>query len=192
TESRKKWPLLLFLHGAGERGEDLEKMKVHGPMKEIVAGRQIPAIVVAPQCPEGEGWNTDTLVGLLDHLESRYRVDKDRVYLSGISMGGFGTWALAMEQPERFAAIAPVCGGGNTGRTSVIKDIPTWVVHGDKDEAVPIRRSIEMVDALKAAGGRPIFTIVPGGGHDVWTDFYGDDAFYAWLFSHKRPGRARH
>jgi len=184
-KKREKWPLLLFLHGSGERGTDVKMVGVHGPIKEIANGRKIPMIVVAPQCPADEWWDTDVLTGLLDHLERKYRVDKTRVYVTGLSMGGYGTWNLALAQPNRFAAIAPVCGGGQPGKAVSIAHIPQWVVHGDADQAVPIKESIDMVEALRKAGADPRFDIIKGGGHDVWTDFYAKDEFYTWLLSHQ-------
>src|SRR5262249_37880875 len=143
--SKKEWPLLLFLHGAGESGDDLARVKRHGPPKLIEGGKAFPFIVVSPQS-SGRGWNADTLNALLDDLISKYRVDKDRVYLTGLSMGGFGTWSLAATHPEKFAAIAPICGGGRPEDASKIKDIPTWVFHGAKDTTVPIARSEAMVN----------------------------------------------
>jgi predicted peptidase len=186
ADKTKKWPLILFLHGAGERGDDVEKVKVHGPMKEIQNGRKIPAVVIAPQCPEGQWWNMETLTALLDTAETKYRIDTDREYLTGLSMGGFGTWELAGLQPTRFAAIAPVCGGGNALLARRLMDIPMWVVHGDADPVVPVKESQSMVEAVEKAGGHPKFTVVKDGGHDVWTAFYADDAFYMWLFAQSK------
>jgi predicted peptidase len=186
TSQGKRWPLLLFLHGSGERGTNLELLKVHGPMKLAAAGRKFPFIVVAPQCPERRSWDADELVGLLNDLEKKFRVDRSREYVTGISMGGYGTWALVAAQPKRFAAIAPVCGGGDPKLASAFAKVPTWVVHGDKDPAVPFAQSVAMVDAMKAAGGSPIFTQVVGGTHDVWTDFYLKDEFYEWLMKFRR------
>jgi predicted peptidase len=184
---RQKWPLMVFLHGSGERGNDLKAVSVHGPLKEIANGRKIPMIVVAPQCPADKWWDIDMLGGLVDHLERKYRVDKERIYITGLSMGGYGTWGLAEEFPNRFAAIAPVCGGGNFRLAKTIAHIPTWVTHGDADGAVPIAESQQMVDALIRAGAKPRFDIIKGGGHDVWTDFYAKDEFYTWLLAQKLP-----
>jgi predicted peptidase len=102
-------------------------------------------------------------------------------------MGGFGTWDLATRDPGRWAAIAPICGGGDPSRAGALRNTPTWVVHGTRDQAVPIAQSQRMVDALRAAGGKPIFTVVEGGEHDVWTDVYADPRFYRWLLEHRRP-----
>jgi predicted peptidase len=186
TSRGKRYPLLVFLHGSGERGTNLELLKVHGPLKLAAAGKKFPFIVVAPQCPERRSWDADELVGLLNDLEKKFRVDRSREYLTGISMGGYGTWALVAAQPKRFAAIAPVCGGGDPKLAPTFAKVPTWVVHGDKDPAVAFSQSVAMVDAMKAAGGSPIFTQVVGGTHDVWTEFYLKDEFYEWLLKFRR------
>ncbi|MGV3614401.1 MAG: prolyl oligopeptidase family serine peptidase [Fimbriimonas sp.] len=186
-KSRERVPLVLFLHGAGERGEDVQQVRVHGPLKEIDKGRKIPAVVVAPQCPPRGWWDADALTAMVDHLERKYRIDKDRIYVTGLSMGGFGTWNLATRNPGRFAALAPVCGGGEPAEAAKIASIPIWVTHGDKDTSVQLVESQKMVDATRAAGNSRVrFDIVKGGGHDVWTDFYGNDYFYSWLFAQRR------
>lgn len=182
----RHWPLLLFLHGAGERGKDLERVKWHGPPKLIAAGRDFPFIVVSPQCPEGERWSTDVLNGLLDQMEEQYRVDEKRIYVTGLSMGGYGTWALAQRYPERFAAIAPVCGGGNPAEACAIKDVPTWVFHGEKDTVVPFEYSQVMVDELKRCRGNPRFTAYPEAGHDAWSETYDNQALYDWFLLQQR------
>lgn len=189
TSSGKRYPLVIFLHGSGERGSDLEKVKVHGPPKLVAAGRKFSFILVAPQCPDGRSWDPDELNALLNSIERQYRVDRDREYLTGISMGGYGTWALATAQPKRFAAIAPICGGGDVTRAPLIAKVPTWVCHGDKDPSVPFQRSVDMVAALESAGGHPTFTRVEGGYHDVWTQFYLRDDFYDWLLKQKRGAK---
>ena len=183
-----KWPLLIFLHGAGESGSDLEKVKLHGPPKLIANGDfDHPCIVVSPQCP-GRGWNTDLLAALIDEICHDYRVDEDRVYLTGLSMGGFGSWALAAARPERFAAVAPICGGGNPVDAIKLRGLPIWVFHGAKDNVVPLAASQAMVKALEALGQKDnvTFTVYPEAGHDSWTQTYEDPEFYAWLFAQKR------
>jgi predicted peptidase len=183
----KKWPLLLFLHGAGESGNDLSKVKMHGPPKLIEGGKAFPFLVVSPQSP-GMGWRPEALNALLDDVIEHYRVDQDRVYLTGLSMGGFGTWALAASRPERFAAIAPICGGGNPRDVSALKDLPIWVFHGAKDNVVPLARSEDMVKALKEAGADVKFTVYPDAGHDSWTETYNNPELYEWFLSHTRKG----
>ncbi len=184
-KSSRRWPLVLFLHGAGESGSDLSKVKTHGPPKIVEAKGPFPFILVSPQCP-GRGWNVDTLNGLLDAVMKEYRVDENRVYLTGLSMGGYGTWALAAAHPERFAAIAPICGGGNPADAPKLAKLPMWVFHGAKDPVVPLKRSEEMVEAVKAAGGDPKFTVYPEAGHDSWTATYDNPEFYTWLLAQKR------
>lgn len=190
----KQWPLLLFLHGAGERGDDLSKVEVHGPPKLIAEGKKdFPFVVISPQCPEDAWWSDgpqiDTLNALLDHITAKYRIDEDRIYVTGLSMGGFGTWRLACEYPDRFAAIAPICGGGEPYRVHKIAHLPVWVFHGAKDEVVPIQASQLMVDALKKAEGNVEFTVYPEAGHDSWTETYNNPALYDWFLKHTRPGK---
>lgn len=183
----EKWPLVLFLHGAGECGTDLDKVKVHGPPKLIAQGKQFPFIVVSPQCPSTKDWwSVDPLVALLDEVEKTYRVDLDRVYLTGLSMGGYGTWSLACAHPERFAAIAPICGGGLPRLAPNLKGLGIWVFHGAQDPTVNLSESQEMVDALNAAGIEVRFTVYPNAGHDSWTETYDNPELYKWLLSHKR------
>ena len=181
-----RWPLLVFLHGAGESGDDLEKVKAHGPPKLIAAGdRAFPCIVVSPQSP-GRGWNPDVLAALVDEICREYRVDEDRIWLTGLSMGGFGTWALAAANPDRFAAIVPICGGGNPSQADKLVGIPIWAFHGAKDFVVPLAASQQIVDAIKEKGGDPKFTVYPEAGHDSWTETYADPALWDWLFAQSR------
>jgi len=184
-DSDDAYPLLLFLHGAGESGDDLDKVKVHGPPKLIESGRDFPFIVVSPQSP-GRGWDPQTLNALLDDLIGNLRVDEDRVYLTGLSMGGFGAWALATAHPERFAAIAPICGGGDPRTAARLKDLPIWVFHGAQDNVVPLRASERMVNALKELGSDVKFTVYPDAGHDSWTETYNNPEFYDWLLDQSR------
>jgi predicted peptidase len=188
-EEGKKWPLLIFLHGSGESGDDLEKVKVHGPPKLIAAGKEFPFIVVSPQAPlvPRRGWDNEVLNTLLDDLIAKYAVDEDRVYLTGLSMGGYGTWAWASSNPERFAALVPICGGGQPRMARRIKDIPIRVYHGAKDEAVPLKESEDMVAALKQAGATDVkLTVYPDAGHDSWTVTYDNPELYTWLREQKR------
>ena len=178
----KEWPLLLFLHGAGERGDDLELVKVHGPPKMIAQGRDFPFVVISPQCPEDIWWSIETLHALINEVVETHRIDKSRIYVTGLSMGGYGSWGLAYTYPDLFAAAVPICGGGEPEKAPLMKDIPTWVFHGAKDEAVPLQRSQEMVDALKAAGGNVRFTVYPEAGHvGAWENAYGDPELWDWL-----------
>lgn len=180
-DERESWPLMLFLHGGGERGDNLELVKVHGPTKLIAAGKHFPFIVVAPQLPANQWWRPTELTALLDTIERDYKVDKTRIYVTGLSLGGWGTWALALHAPERFAAIAPICGGGETYWSEQIYRLPIWAFHGAKDELVPPQRSQEMVDAIRARGGSPKLTVYPEAAHDSWTETYNNPELYAWL-----------
>ncbi len=187
------WPLLLFLHGAGERGNDLNQLKKHGPPKRVEKGdRSLPFVVVSPQCPKVGWWSSetqvDTLDALLESIVSDYRIDADRIYVTGLSMGGYGTWRLAAAYPDRFAAIAPICGGGNPDDAEHIAHLPTWVFHGAKDDVVPIKKSEEMVDALKAAGSDVEFTVYPDAGHNCWGKPYAGSELYDWFLTHTRGG----
>lgn len=184
--TEKSWPLLLFLHGMGERGEQLSLIKRHGPPALVERDPKYPFIVVSPQCPDGQMWNSDTLSWLLDEIESDFAVDNKRIYVTGLSMGGFGTWSLGASTPKRFAAIAPICGGGRPEWADQLKQVPIWAFHGDQDTAVLLSESQRMVDAIQAAGGNAKLTIYPGVGHDSWTQTYADPKFYEWLLRHER------
>lgn len=184
AESKETFPLVLFLHGAGERGNDLEKVKVHGLPKLVNQGKDFPFIVVSPQCPDLMLWNTDVLSSLLDEIETNYRVDKNRIYVTGLSMGGHGTWSLALAQPNRFAAIAPVCGWADTSKANTISRLPIWVFHGAKDNVVPVSASEQMVAKLKEYGSEVKFTVYPDANHDSWTETYNNEELYKWFLEH--------
>jgi predicted peptidase len=185
-EQKESWPLMLFLHGKGERGDDLNVVKKHGPPKLIEAGKEFPFIVVAPQCPDIVWWQPVELKALLDEVCEKYKVDQDRIYVTGLSMGGFGTWTLAAYQPHRFAAIVPICGGGEPETARHFADTPAWVFHGALDPVVPLKSSAEMVEALKKAGGNVKFTIYPDASHDCWTEAYNNPELCTWLLEQKR------
>lgn len=184
--SDQEWPLMLFLHGAGERGDDVSRLAVNGPPMLIETGEwDFPGIVVSPQCPKGHWWSAPeellALEALLDSIEAQYRVDSTRVYLTGLSMGGFGSWALAAHAPDRFAAVAPICGGGDPLMAHKLKEMPIWVFHGARDNVIPVERSEQMVDALKSKGAAPRFTIYPEEGHGSWVPAYQDPELYRWF-----------
>lgn len=188
SQPEKRWPLILFLHGAGERGSNLDQVRNQGLAKQLEQDASFPFIVVSPQCPAERWWPGEigTLLALLDDIESTYRVDTHRVYVTGLSMGGFGTWALAAAYPERFAAIAPICGKGEPYTAFRLKDTPTWVFHGAKDTVVPLRHSEEMVEALKNHGADVTFTVYPEAEHDSWTQTYTNPELYAWFLKHSK------
>jgi len=193
--SDKKWPLMLFLHGAGERGTDVQRVAIHGPMSLVKQGTNFPFIIVAPQCPVNEIWENDPLLQLLDRIEKNYAVDSNRIYLTGLSMGGYGTWKLGLSHPAKFAAIAPICGGANMidvilgswDRRQEIEKLPIWAFHGAKDDVVPLSESERVVEGLKKAGHKDIqFTVYPEARHDSWKQAYSDPKFYEWLLKQSR------
>jgi predicted peptidase len=190
--SGKKWPLMLFLHGAGERGDDLEVVKRNGPPMLVAKGAAFPFMIASPQCPKDISWSNPgkiiALNALVDELVATYPIDESRIYLTGLSMGGFGTWSLAATYPERFAAIAPICGGGNRMEARRLVDMPIWVFHGAKDKVVPMSMSQDMVDALKKKGSNVKFTIYPETGHNSWVEAYNNPELYDWLLSHTKNG----
>ena len=183
-DETKPIPLLIFLHGAGERGNDLELVKIHGPPKLIEAGVELPMIVASPQVALNEWWSPSTVVWLLKDIQSRLNIDPKRVYLTGLSMGGYGTWETAIRYPTLFAAIVPICGRGDPTMAERIKHIPTWIFHGAKDDVVPMKYSEAMYEALIQYGNVD-FTVYPEAMHDSWTETYADMKLYDWLLSHK-------
>lgn len=195
ADAQKKWPLLLFLHGAGERGSDIWRVAVHGPPKIVRDRPDFPFIVVSPQCPAGQRWSDDDVLALLDDVLERYPVDRQRVYLTGLSMGGYGTWSLGLAHPERFAAIVPICGGGDPlkillaspDKVPALRTLPVWAFHGAKDPVVKLVESERMVEALRKIGARQVeLTVYPEAQHDSWTETYANPKLYDWLLSHRR------
>lgn len=192
-DRKKRWPLMIFLHGAGERGTNLALVAKHGPPKIVKDKPDFPFILVSPQCPPGERWDIETVLALLDHAIAEYRVDTNRVYLTGLSMGGFGTWSLAVAHPTRFAAVAPICGGGETipilladrRKQEQLQKLPVWAFHGAKDAVVKLEESEKMVNALKRIGSAKVeLTVYPEATHDSWTETYDNPKLYEWLLSH--------
>ena len=206
-DAQQKYPLVIFLHGAGERGEDNEKQLVHGmndfASDEIMA--RYPAFVIAPQCPIGEAWGgirrlaksptpegqlTPALSATLKAVETirkEFPIDDKRIYITGLSMGGYGTWDALAKQTELFAAAAPICGGGDPASAVTMKKVPIWAFHGEDDQTVPVERSREMIEALKTAGASPKYTEYPGVGHNSWAQTYSNPELYAWLFAQRKP-----
>jgi predicted peptidase len=164
--SSSKWPLMLFLHGRGESDGPLSVVKKWGPPYFIEHGVSFHYIIASPQCPPSpQSWDKPVeqalLVALLDHLTNQFQADTDRIYLTGLSMGGYGSWRLAADHPERFAAVVPICGGGNPSDAAKLKDLPIWAWHGLSDPAVPVKNSIDMVEAIKKAGGSKVRLTTP-------------------------------
>ncbi len=191
----KKWPLMIFLHGAGERGTNLNLVAVHGPPKLVQTKNDFPFVLVSPQCAPGQRWQDDLVLGLLDEILSKHKVDPDRVYLTGLSMGGYGTWSLAVKHPERFAAAAPICGGGETidvllssrQKANALKSLGVWAFHGGKDSVVSPGESERMVNILRRAGCTDVkLTVYPEAGHDSWTEAYKMPELYDWFLQHTR------
>jgi predicted esterase len=177
---------MIFLHGSGQSGTDIQKVKTHGPPKLIEQGKQYPFIVVSPQARENEGWEPQVIIRLIKGIQSQYKVDKERIYLTGLSMGGFGTWNIASKFPSVFAAIAPVCGGGDTTQVMKLKHVPVWCFHGAKDNVVNPEQSYRMVRALKKFNPDVKLTIYPDANHDSWTQTYNNDSLYTWMLQHKK------
>jgi predicted peptidase len=182
----KTYPLLIFLHGSGERGDDLNLVKKWGPPSFVEQHPKFPFILLSPQCPNGRWWDIYELNRWLDKIIHKYRVDTTRIYLTGLSMGGFATWQWASAYPQRFAAIAPVCGGGDIQFADDISKVPVWAFHGQDDPVVPDKRTVEMVDAVNANGGHAKKTIYPGVGHNSWINAYNDQELYTWFLEHKK------
>ncbi len=188
ADSTKRWPLILYLHGSGWRGDDVGSLRRIGFLRMVAQDDDFPFFVVAPQCPRGRDWRglLDALNRVLDVAVNRHRIDPDRLYCTGESMGGYGTWAYAAAYPRRFAGVVPVCGGGQIDAMVRIGRLPIWVFHGANDQIVPIARSAELVAELRRRGSDVKFTIYPLAGHDVGAKTYGNPELYAWLLSHKR------
>jgi predicted peptidase len=205
---RTRWPLLLFLHGAAQRGSDPRTLTEQGltrllaDSRELSAGEKAAAaklsssfIVLAPQCPHFEVWEDEALLALLDDVGTTFKVDAARVYLTGLSMGAFGVWSLGVRQPQRFAALVPICGGGRLvditaaerNRKAALQELGVWAFHGAKDRVVPLEESERMIAALQRFGARDVrLTVYPDVEHDAWTRAYAEAELYAWLLAHAR------
>lgn len=214
-DPKKKYPLVMILHGAGERGDNNESQLVYGAklFLEPEYRKKYPAIVVFPQCPKGSYWSnvnivTDesgkrsfsfreetgeptvamaALLGLIKELEKSGAVDKKRMYIGGLSMGGMGTFELLRREPKKFAAAFPICGGGHPdGVKKYAKRVSLWVFHGEEDSVVPVQKSQIMVDALRKAGAEVEYTVYPDVNHNSWDYAFVEENLLPWLFSHKK------
>lgn len=188
-DPQKKYPLVFFLHGAGERVLDADEAMRHGFMKYVrEEGKEYPFIFIAPQCLGNRYWGcyTESLIAFIEELLDTLPIDRDRVYLTGLSMGGTGTWMLAMAKPELFAAAMPVCGSGIFWNGAVLKDLPIYAVHGDCDTCVPISESMQMLSSVNRAGGNAKIKICYGVGHDAWNYAYTDEKLIDWMLSQRR------
>ncbi len=182
---------MIFLHGAGERGEDLSDVKKWGPPKLIESGKDFPAVVISPQCPKNKWWKVDQLKALFDHVAKEHKTDPDRVYITGLSMGGFGTWGLLAKYPEYFAAAVPICGGGKPATAKSFYKVPIWAFHGDADRVVPVKGTNDMIAALKEAGGKPKVTLYEGVNHNSWSQTYANKEMFEWMFAQKRTEKEK-
>ena len=180
------WPLMIFLHGSGERGSDLNQLKLHGPPKIADRDPAFPFVLVSPQLPAEQEWDLAKLGALLDHNIRTPRIDPARIYLTGLSRGGHATWRWAAAEPGRFAAIAPIAGRGDPAGGCALKAMPLWAFHGDRDDVVTPEGSFAMVRSIRACGGHARLTIYPDLGHNSWDPAYDDPALYLWLLAHRR------
>ena len=187
--SEEPVPLVVFLHGSGERGEDVTAVAKHGPPKLVAAGQTFDFIMVAPQCPRNRWWQPTEVLALIDHIQATHRVDADRIYLTGLSMGGFGTWETAGYEPDRFAAVAPICGGGTLMIISRIGKLPVHAYHGAADPVVPPVLSESLVEQINKRGGDATLTLYEGVAHDSWTQTYADPLFWDTFLAHRRSDR---
>jgi predicted esterase len=186
TDQKMKWPLILFLHGAGERGDDVNVVARTGLPQWLTSQSDFPFVVISPQCPQNESWNPYAVNDFLDRIVSQYRVDPDRIYLTGLSMGGIGSWDLASLTPERFAAVAPISGRADPADIIDLRIVPLWVFHGAKDDVVPIEQDNQCVAALKRLGSDVKYTVYPDLRHDAWTRTYANVELYQWFLEHRR------
>jgi predicted peptidase len=187
ADKEKDYPLLLFLHGGGESGSDLEKVKTHGPPSLIDKGKQFPFMVLTPQNPHPRKlWNETALIALLDKIENDYRVDRSRIWIAGLSRGGYGAWRMAIQYPDRFAALVAICGESPDHYAGWLGQMPIWVFHGEKDRTIAIRESDEMVTALRKNGNPVRYTKYPDLGHNAWERAFSDPELYTWLLAQRK------
>jgi len=185
-DKNKIYPLIVTLHGADERGDNIDQLKKAGLPKEIEEGMNIPFIVLCPQCPKTSFWikESDFVIALIDFIALNYWVDIKKIYLTGYSMGGNGTWYISMMHPNKFAAIAPICGEGNPNLSKFIAHIPIWAFHGAKDKIVKLAQTEEMVNSLKRQGAKVVITVYPEGHHNVWLNTYKNMDLYKWFLEY--------
>ena len=185
-DADRKWPVLIFLHGAGQRGVDASELATYEGVCLANKFKPDTFLVIAPVCPVDIWWSPPALDNLAKEIIAGFSVDEDRLYLTGMSMGGYGSWEMATEYPDRFAAIVPLCGGGEPSRAKRFKDVPIWAFHGAKDDVVPVERSREMVEALRRVDGRVRYTEYPDADHNCWTSAYTNPELYDWLLKQVR------
>jgi predicted peptidase len=194
ADPQKRWPTIVFLHGSGERGDDLRALRGNGGSSGPLAAARVrgdfPFIVVAPQCPVDAAWSRRMLEDLMAEVRAKLPVDPDRIYLTGLSIGGMGTFMFAAAHPDWFAAAAPVCGGGDPETAATLRDLPVWAFHGAEDGAVNPELGRTMARAIAAAHGRVRFTLYPSTEHDSWIPTYSNDALYEWFLRQRRGAPA--
>ncbi|QIP17131.1 prolyl oligopeptidase family serine peptidase [Spirosoma aureum] len=180
--TKASYPLIIYLHGGSQRGNDLMKLKTYGLPQQVDKGKDFQFIIASPQCPDGKFWSTDNwFEPLYDELTTKYSIDPKRVYLTGISIGGYGTWQTAVAYPDKFAAIVPLCGGcDDSTQVCTIKHIPIWTFHGTADNVIPINETEQLVKRLEQCGGRVKFTRLEKEGHGIQY-LYEEKSIYDWL-----------
>ncbi|NBL64240.1 prolyl oligopeptidase family serine peptidase [Flavobacterium sp. NST-5] len=185
---KSKKPLIVFLHGSGEKGSDIEKVKVHGPFKYLKTNN-IDSYVLAPQCPENEYWDSETLYKLIQKIQKEYKIDESRIYLTGLSMGGWGAWNLAFAHPEMFACLVPICGFVDRVpmiENCKIQNMPIRMYHGLLDDVVDVNYSIEIYRKLQKCNKNITFTIFDDANHDSWTRVYDNPEIYNWMLQQRK------
>ena len=186
-ESTEKQPVLIFLHGKSLSGTDLNRVRRYGVLRAMDKGKKVPAIVVAPQLAKGS-WNPDKVLEVLEYVKKNYNVDESRIYVCGMSLGGYGTLHFAGKYADKITAAVAICGGGNVKDGCKLATIPLWIQHGDKDYIVPVSESQKVVNAIRKCNEKAklIFTIIKGGNHGSVENIFHQDAMYNWLFEQKR------
>ncbi|MCP4848351.1 MAG: prolyl oligopeptidase family serine peptidase [Verrucomicrobiaceae bacterium] len=192
AKSTEKWPVILFLHGRGESRGPLSIVAKWGPPRMAARGDNLPYIIISPQCPADQRWTSagqlQAVLDLLAHISKSFPVDSQRIYLTGLSMGGYGSWKLAAEHGKLFAAVAPICGAGDPKDAMKLKSVPVWAFHGTEDRAVPYQRSLEIVEAIQKSGGKKVrFTTLKHVGHNSWSAAYATPELFEWFNKHRRP-----
>ena len=193
ADAQKAWPLIFFLHGYGDRGDNILVLAKASPFMYIREQGPLPCIIAAPLLKASDGYTSFPeayMDAALQEVLANYRVDPKRIYVTGLSMGGEGTWRFALHRPDAFAAIAPLSAyldDADAETMKLIQTLPVWAIHGADDTVIPLAKGEKPVDALKAAGGNVQFTVLAGHDHDTWDDTYSDLKFYDWLFSHQKP-----
>ena len=191
--SEKKYPILLFLHGAGTRGNDIDKLCANPFFRLTDRHQNFPFVTIAPLCEENTWFDVwERLKALVNDITNLPFADQERIYVMGASMGGYATWQLAMSMADRFAAIVPICGGGMYWNAGRLVNVPIWAFHGAKDTAVLLEESVKMVEAVKRHGGEAKLTVYPENGHDAWSDTYSNPEVFSWLFQQQNKNNRKY